>query len=437
MDAGRRSISPALVKLAVLGSLVAACVSSAPTSPTTAPAVSLPAGAAQATPRPTLTPEPTPTSSPGPTWQVSSIPPMFSGRQSVPVALTVGDQQLVAVGGRTFRDVNAPSGGTASAWRSADGRTWEPATAGPDLAVGDRIPLSGPEAGFVDVAWGRAGFVAVGYALEPSAVVGAIWRSTDGRDWIRVASPLWALARPTAVTWNGARYVVVGVVEGKAEPRAAVWLSSDGLSWRRVADGPAFDIGGYIDTGEYHSWGGPKDVTAAESGELYAVGETCAGTSSLSDRAPCRPLVWHSADGASWTRTEPGAAAARSSLSSVATAQGRVVVVGGPQDGNVDRPARVLVGGETGWRLVELPGVPRLVRVIPWRSGFLAASIAGGQLSLWTSQAGITWTQVPDLPQPPGASSGSVDLASVNDRLVLVGWTEAEAPGGFAITWSP
>ena len=114
------------------------------------------------------------------------------------------------------------------------------------------------------------------------------------------------------------------------------------------------------------------------------------------------------------------------------------MVVGGPRDGNVDRPAHVLVSREAGWRLIELPEMPRLTRVIPRRSGFLAASIAGGQLSLWTSQSGITWTPVPNVLQPPGATIlRAVDLASVNDRLVLVGWTEAETPGGFAITWSP
>jgi len=364
----------------------------------------------------------------------------------MPVAVAAGGRELVAVGARTFRVVegaDAPSGGTASAWRSVDGLAWQPAPAGPGLGVGDVIPMTGPGAGFVDVTWGPAGFVAVGYAFDRSTVVGGVWRSTDGRDWIRVASPLWAPARPTAVTWNGARFVVVGVVEEEAEPRAAVWLSPDGLSWERAKDGPAFDIGGYIDTGEYHGWGGPTDVTAAENGELYAVGSTCVGTTSMLDFVTgCRSVVWRSPDGASWTRTVPGAAAATSYLSSVAAAGGRVVAVGGPQDGNADRPAHVLVGGEAGWRLVELAQMPRLARVIPWRSGFLAVAIAGGQLTLWTSLGGVEWTEVPGVPNLPRASSLlAVDLASVDDRLVLVVSTESLVDGytggGFAVTWSP
>jgi hypothetical protein len=42
---------------------------------------------------------------------------------STPVAVTAGATEFVAVGARTFRNVDgadAPSGGTASAWRSAD-----------------------------------------------------------------------------------------------------------------------------------------------------------------------------------------------------------------------------------------------------------------------------------------------------------------------------
>ena len=106
---------------------------------------------------------PTPSRTPAAAWQSATIPPVFAGGDSTPAAVTVGGDAFVAVGGRAFRDNQAPSGGTASAWRSPDGLAWEPATSVDDLAVGDMIPTSGPEAGLVDVAWGPGGFVAVGH----------------------------------------------------------------------------------------------------------------------------------------------------------------------------------------------------------------------------------------------------------------------------------
>ncbi len=362
----------------------------------------------------------------------------------------------MAVGDRTFRDNVTPSGGTAGAWRSADGLTWEPATASADLAVGDWLPISGPGvgAGLVDVAWGPAGFVAVGYAFDPlesTTVIGGVWQSKDGRDWTRSELPMQTLARPTSVTWNGSRYVIVGVVEAKDAPRAAVWLSSDGRSWRRVTDGAAFHIGHYIETGEYHGWGGPTDVTSGVDGIVYAVGHTCSGTAGAygpttadvvrgDTGVTCRPLVWRSADGETWTRTAPDDAATASSFRSLAASSGRVVAVGGSQQ-DVNEPARVLIGSEAGWQVIEPAGVPRLQRVVVFDQGFLAAATAGGKISLWASPDGLEWAAVSGVPQPADVTALRViDLAVAGDHVVLVGSAEfssAIGVGGFAIVWSP
>lgn len=372
---------------------------------------------------------------------------MFAGGHSTPVSVAAGEPGLTAVGGRTFRDLATPSGGTASAWHSADGIAWEPAVADADLAVGDAVPTSGPEAGFVDVTWGTGGFVAVGIALEPPGVVGGAWRSADGRDWTRVELPDRTIARPTSVTWNGTDYVIVGVVEEEVEPRAAVWLSSDGTSWQRVADDPAFDIGGYIDTMEYHAWGGPVDVAVDSAGSLFAVGQTCTGMApgDAPRSTTCQPVVWTSADGLAWAPSFPGETAAASRLASIAAAGGRVVAVGGSAIGSVvgvepDESAHVLVGDGDGWRLVKPAGLPSLDRVVTLGNGFLAASTAGGVVSLWTSPDGLAWTEVPGVPQPPHvALLRAIDLVVARDRVVVVGWAElgsAAGMGGFAITWS-
>ena len=435
------------VAVATMSLTVAACSVAVTTVTPTEP---LPSASVAQSPRPeTPVPSPTASPTPEPVWQLSSIPPMFIGCCSHPVAVTAGEAEFVAVGDRTFRDNVTPSGGTAGAWRSVDGLTWEPAMASADLAVGDWIPMSGPEPGFVDVAWGPAGFVAVGIALdgEPGAVFGGVWHSMDGRDWTRSELPLQTFARPTSVTWNGSQYVIVGVGEAKDAPRAAVWLSPDGRSWRRVTDGAVFDIGHYIDTGEYHGWGGPTDVASAPDGVVYAVGQTCSGTPGMyggDTGVTCRPLVWRSPDGETWTTTEPEDAATASSFRSVAASNGRVVAVGGPQAAGgqlADRPARVLIGNGASWQIIEPVGVPRLQRVVAFGQGFLAAATANGEISLWASPDGLAWAAVTGVPQPADVTALRViDLTVAGDHVVLVGSAEfssAIGVGGFAIVWSP
>ena len=178
---------------------------------TTVPTVVLPSPSATA-----VVVDPTP--SPPPAWQLAAIPPMFAGGLSTPVAVAAGPTELAAVGRRTFQDLEGPSGGTGGAWHSTDGLAWEPATSIAELAVGDMIPTSGPEAGLVDVAWGPPGFVAVGIALENGAIGGA-WHSGDGLTWTRAELPDSTLARPTAVTWDGSSFIAVGAVEEQGSPR--------------------------------------------------------------------------------------------------------------------------------------------------------------------------------------------------------------------------
>lgn len=359
---------------------------------------------------------------------------MFTGGYATPVAVAAGEQGFAAVGLRAYRDVGTPSGGTASAWQSADGLTWEPAAAVAALALGDINPTSGPTAGFVDITWGPNGFVAAGIALDTGGVVGGAWHSADGLSWTRSKLPAPTLARPTAVTWNGATYVMVGVVEAKAAPRAAVWLSADGTSWRRVPDATVFDIGGYQNTGEYHGWGGPTDVTTAANGALFAVGQTCTATTRMGEPSACRPVVWRSPDGETWVRVA-GDDTAKATLTSVAASEKRMVAVGGSEG------AQVLVGTDTGWQLIEPAGVPRLVRVVAFGQGYLALATAGEEISLWTSSDGVDWAPVSGVPQPPDVTSlRDVDLAVAGSRVVIVGWAEVSSALGldsFAIVWSP
>lgn len=385
---------------------------------------------------------PAPSGEPGPavpalTWQLAEFPPMFAGGQSHPAAVIVagGDAPLVAVGGRVFRDNGTPSGGTASAWRSEDGLAWTPATADAGLALGDGIFIDDyPTPGLVDVAWGPSGFVAVGVSRITDREGGA-WFSPDGVAWTRADFPGAARARPAAVTWTGGAFVAVGVVEEEGAPRGAAWISADGRSWERAPDGAAFEIGGYITLPSGYATGGPVDVVVLPDGSLLAPSRTCTATADMEEQPICRPFVMASRNGETWEREElPGEVRP----GSVAAARDRVVALAGSAENG---SAVVMVRDAEGWRPVDLPGVPALARVIAYGDGFLAVSIAGDEVSLYSSADGETWVGLPGIPQPSDVAvlRTEVDLATDGRSVVVVGSAETESgpgPGGFAIVGS-
>ncbi len=422
--------------------------------PPSAPAVVVPVS-----PGPDASAKPAPSASPA--WQVGSIPPMFEGGMAVPVAIAAGPTTFALVGGRVFRDNQAPSGGTASAWRSTDAITWQPATADAGLAVGDVIPVDDePTPGLADVAWGPPGFVAVGIRIETGDRIGGIWRSTDGIAWARAELPDAARARPAAVTWTGAAYVAVGTVREDAAPRAAAWSSADGRSWRRVPDGEAFDIGGYITYPSAYGGGGLADVAVAPDGSLVAVGYACTATARMEEQSTCHPIVLRSSDGESWT-VVPGPSPTGVGLSSVAASGGRFVAVAGGQGatrlvhaagpvGIAGTAAQVAIIGSDAWRLVEPAGVPLLQRIVASGDGFLAVSSADSRIRVWASPDGEAWTEVQGVPQPPleadpGADPADtpqafsdVDLAAAGDRVAVVGFNNMDpaGPAAFSIVGS-
>jgi hypothetical protein len=371
---------------------------------------------------------------------------MFKGTAPSPAAVGGGDRGFAVVGGRVFRDDEAPSGGMASAWHSGDGLSWEPATADQGLAVGDSTPMDDyPDPGLVDVAWGPAGFVAVGLTARPDPRGGSARYSSDGETWTRAEFPDAARSWPAAVTSNGSTFVIVGVARAKGTPRAAAWLSTDGRSWRRVPDGDAFDIGGYVTYPAAYVSGGPVDVVTTPEGTLVAVGRTCTATSTMEEGTTCRPLVLKSVDGEAWIRT-PVPDDAGTVLTSVAATSGRIVALANGAGEAGDR-ARLLVSDDAGWRLVEPAGVPVLTRISAFGDRFLAVSTIGNRIGLWASKDGDAWAEVPGIPQPTILSDwdsqmqafSDVDIAVAGNRVVVVGRNQADPVGttAFSIVGTP
>lgn len=162
----------------------------------------------------------------GRSWEPAAAPPAWQGPrdQAVSSLCRVGEGVL-AVG---HTDLVTERVGWA--WWSTDGRIWQ--RVGGDRSTGGLGTTALP----VACEASPAGGVVVGHDPAGAGEDAAVWRTTDGRGWVRVAAP--ALGGPgdqraSAVAVEGPVVVAAGT-DGDG---AAVWASSDsGVSWRRLPD---------------------------------------------------------------------------------------------------------------------------------------------------------------------------------------------------------
>jgi hypothetical protein len=215
-------------------------------------------------------------------------------------------------------------------WRSPNGLAWERiAPGGLDPTI--HVPTS--------VAALPDGWLLVGMSrVEPGST---IWRSDDGEAWEPVLEVDEAGSWPAigAVVTPPTGFVAVGTVVGDGGTYdGAVWSSSDGRTWERIAvDDPALVGEGEVQL--YRAW--------SHAGGLLATGllgtadqrrecEDLVGmVASLDHRPPVRPLdatscqpgeerTWASTDGRVWQRIDPGAGAGPQPT------EFRVITAGGP-----------------------------------------------------------------------------------------------------------
>ena len=224
-----------------------------------------------------------------------------NGEQAM-ISVTAGGPGLVAVG----RD--GPIGSSSAAvWTSQDGLSWQ-RTADDPTVFGD-----GDGQVMISVTAGGPGLVAVGRDGPRESSSAAVWTSTDGLSWQRIAPdpPVFGEGEGqvmNAVTAGGPGLVAVG--EAGARDAVAVWTSADATSWQRVPHDPAV-FGG----------GGEQDMTAVTTGGPGLVAVGYEGETGASSAA-----VWTSEDGLSWHRIvhDPAVfgASGRQAM--------RTVTVGGP-----------------------------------------------------------------------------------------------------------
>jgi hypothetical protein len=386
-------------------------------------------------------------------WQMVKSASAGGSSSTAAWAVTAGGPGFVAVGRTCLPETSQHN---LECWGapqvSSDGLTWRTVPRQAALEIGAYYPTSGPGADMIGVAARPDAIVAIGYAVDGARTIdqggifrAAVWLSRDGRAWERVPySPIFDGARFNDVAATEQGFVIVGAdyrapaLQGK--PRGAIWTSQDGRAWQRVPDGPIFDIGGYLDTGEEPGSGGPRRVISSGAA-ILAVGAVC-----NDNGLGCRPAFWSSPDGSTWDRVvleEPNTTA-----SEVVTTPRGFVAVGSAS--NTDGcgvglpPCKALVFTSTdgrSWQRHEVK-VPdrsnapdaftdalaigdRILAIsieldgqkqVPSTEPIIDATGAG----FWSSGDGVNWTPMDGIPHDFGPSSYQ-PIAAGPDRVVIVG----------------
>jgi hypothetical protein len=307
------------------------------------------------------------------------VPPAFAGA-TLPGypgqhgTVTVASMQLV--GGVALAAGTAD--GHPAIWRRAASGTWTLESAATLGAVAGR-------AGLASVAYGQAGWIAVGMSSNGGTTQPLVVSSADGVTW-QPAGTLEALAgRGTeflGIAAGHGGYVAVGRQLAGGRIFAVLWYSADLRSWTLGSNG---GLDGRLSASTVNA-------VAATDGGFAAVGSHGAGQA-----------IWISADGKHWILTSVNlpSGAHSATLTAVAASGSRVVAAGYAHTPAGDIPVVVAsVDGGARWRQTVLPTAGRLgviTALTATPSGFTAAGRAGkggsAHTVTWTSADGLTWSR--------------------------------------------
>jgi hypothetical protein len=279
---------------------------------------------------------------------------------------------------------------------------------------------------------GGPGLIAVGVDSSGADADAAVWVSTDGESWSRVAEP--SLGGPHAqgledLAVGESGIVAVGWDSSVGDIDAAAWFSVDGLTWEKVGD-DVFAHEGHEEAGT---------VLATDRG-FVAAGFAVIGREA--DAA-----IWTSPDGRTWTRLDDpalGGGGTQRISSLVVGPQG--LVAGGTnflptEFGVYQLDARVWVSSDgTSWDAIDDatfggPGWQYITSITAGPDGLVAA---GGDIlgrpgldndaAVWTSPDGRTWTRVEDADFVSDRAQQISAITVGPDGLLAVGYDTG--PGG-------
>ena len=262
-------------------------------------------------------------------------------------------------------------------------------------------------------------YVAVGYEAASQGRDAAVWTSSDGVEWTRVASATFGGPgdqQMNRVTWDGSRFDAVGY----AGSEAALWRSSDGTTWSPVPPQASFQP----PSGFMRMRG-----VAERNGTLVAVGYQSRGGIN-------EPAAWVSSDGLTWQRVsdDPVFAASGSQLAAVSTGPDGFVVIGyDTVDGRQRAAAWTSPDGRTWLRAPAAQAAfdsrdPQEAFVVTFTGGqFVAGGTDGDRAAIWTSTDGQSWTESSDVAAFASASGSLAiqGLTTFDDGIAAAGWSQS------------
>jgi hypothetical protein len=342
---------------------------------------------------------------------------------------------------------------------------------------------------------GQAGFVAFavgGIGCCWNSVMG--WRSSDGREWERIANDVKLFAprfppgrgaqrrQPSALTAWQSGFVAVGSEDFDGNTKPVVWNTSDGLRWRRISlssgtatmawmDGVAVAAEDLVAVGtrwfdESHSdgavwwsrdartWHRVRDkqhtFAGSELAGVVAGGPGFVAFGVFSSAGHHQVGIWSSPDGSVWTRTTNGDVTFRDATITRMIARGPGLVAIGLRDlgpSKIFNRLRTVAGiwvssDGRGWQRVSDPGalgkragerVNAAVAAGPWLVA--VGSERHGAPGLWSSRDGRHWQRANDSEGAFGRSTyGEVelnDIVTAGETLLVAGGVPIE-PGNKA-----
>lgn len=214
-------------------------------------------------------------SSDGVAWELATDVPIFTTVAATPAAF------IAASNLHAFPEL----------WWSETGATWERIAGLQELGIGriDRL-LATP-----------IGIFGVGSSVNPEAqdqIVAdppaAVWRSTDGRSWVRVPDgAMFSGATMQDVAWSDGRLLAIGW--GATPARPAFWTSTDGDAWDRI-EPPSMVHGSSSTNGPVTTDVHATHVIAISRG--FAV--TGTWLTETGDTSTSGMVTWATQDGRAW-----------------------------------------------------------------------------------------------------------------------------------------
>ena len=415
--AGLRGQGTGLFGLMVAASVtLTACGATPPSPASLAPAGPTTAASASPGVGPSTAAGPT-TASASPAGIPSTIPPVplggyrwiqvdpgqFGGIGLTAVTSVYGTH-LFAIGHQVMAEAPDGTPRHPTAWTSTDGRRWGRL---PDSQAFDSR-RSGWEEIVIDIVPDGEGFVAVGMEQQGDAsnADAAAWFSPDGTTWTRAKVADGMDRTMDQVVATDAGFVAIGEAgydfHGGFGAGTAIWTSSDGRTWTRLADKEAPPRGTAL-----------RSIVAGTTGFFATASFEESQGAEATPRQPVTAGIWRSDDAIHW-KPIPGTPLG---VGQIVRGPDGFVAIGTGYAGDVAHPVAWRSKDGRTWTTVEVPlpsGLPAGTSIYgqllaTGTVGLVAFAVRDDDFSTvaWSSTDGAAWSPL-DL-------TGILDGATINE----------------------